>query len=178
MTWRESLQIAIQQGTYAKGAKAPSVVEGPTLLHLVHTELQISDSAGDEPDAEQFSRASGVLAAAGVRLMELDGVTTVGVWSDLDGPDVRATLRSFGSDRLPVRYLDGAGIPARYKLRRVKGEPVPPDVLTAMEHQPVEPWIVRDRMPKEVGGSRPFSFCAPCPPVATGKGQARRPVLR
>jgi hypothetical protein len=154
MNWRESLQIAIQQGTYAKGAKAPSVPEGPTLLHLLHTELQVADSAHDEPDPEQLAHASGVLAAAGVRLMELDGATTVGLWSDLDGPDVRAALRTFRSERLPVRYLDGFGIPARYKLRRVAGEPVPLEVLAAMEQHPADPWAVRDRMHCGAGNAR------------------------
>ena len=63
----------------------------------------------------------------------LDGVITIGVWSDLDGPEVRAALRTSESDRVPVRYLDGGGIPMRYKVRRVEGEPVPMNVLSAMK---------------------------------------------
>jgi hypothetical protein len=66
-----------------------------------------------------------VLNRAGVRIMRLDGAFTIGVWSDLDGPDVRTALRVLGMDGLPVRCLDGADIPMRYKARRVEGEPVP-----------------------------------------------------
>lgn len=106
---------------------------------------------GPEPDPAELARASAVLHRTGVRVMQLEGVTTIGVWSDLDGPDVRAALRAFGSNRLPVRYLDGVGVPMRYKLRRVKGEPVPMNMLSEMERQPSDPWNVRDRMLKEMG---------------------------
>lgn len=98
------------------------------------------------PDPAELARACGVLNRAGVRIMALEGGATIGVWSDLDGPEVGAALRTFGSDRLPVRYLDGAGVPMRYKARRVDGEPVPMNVLAAMEQHPADPWKVRDRM--------------------------------
>ena len=98
-----------------------------------------------------MARASAVLNRAGVRIMQLDGVTTIGIWSDLDGPEVRKALRVYGSDRLPIRYLEGAAIPMRYKLRRVEGEPVPRNVLLEMERTPQEPWKVRDRMLQEMG---------------------------
>ncbi len=103
------------------------------------------------PDPAELVRASGVLNQAGVRIMALEGGATIGVWSDLDGPEVRAALRAFGSDGPAVRYLDGAGIPMRYKLRRVDGEPVPMNVLAAMERHPADPWKVRDRMLNEMG---------------------------
>ena len=103
------------------------------------------------PDPAELARASAVLNRAGVRIMALDGGATIGVWSDMDGPEVRAALRTFGSDRLPLRYLDGAGVPMRYKVRRVDGEPVPMNVLAEMERHPAEPWKVRDRMLNEMG---------------------------
>ncbi len=102
-------------------------------------------------DPEDLARASAVLNRGGVRLMQLDGVTTIGIWSDLDGPEVRKALRVFGSDGLPVRYLDGAAVPMRYKLRRVEGEPVPQSVLLEMERSLREPWNVRDRLLQEMG---------------------------
>jgi hypothetical protein len=96
---------------------------------------------------------------AGVRIMQLDGVATIGIWSDLDGPKVRAALAVHASHRLPIRYLDGAAVPMRYKLRRVDGEPVPPNVLLEMERSPREPWKVRDRMLQEMGwGSKATSW--------------------
>lgn len=103
-----------------------------------------------DPDPAELSRASAVLSRAGVRLMRLDGITTVGIWSDLDGPEIRKALRTFGSHQLPVRYLDGADVPTRYKLRRVDGEPVPMNVLTEMQRHQDEPWKVRDRMLQEM----------------------------
>jgi hypothetical protein len=101
-------------------------------------------------DPAELARASALLNRTGVRIMRLEGAVTIGVWSDLDGPEVRAALRTFGSDGLPMRYLDGAGIPMRYKLRLVEGEPVPMIVLAAMEQHPVDPWNVRERMLNEM----------------------------
>jgi len=118
------------------------------------------------PDPAELARASAVLNRAGVRIMALEGGATIGVWSDLDGPEVRAALRTFGSDRLPVRYLDWAGVPMRYKLRRVDGEPVPINVLAAMEQHPAEPWKVQDRMLNEMG------WCSKGTPWAEWKAAA------
>ncbi len=106
------------------------------------------------PDPTELACASDVLNRAGVRIMALEGGATIGVWSDLDVEEVRAALRTFGSDRLPFRYLDGAGVPVRYKVRRVDGEPVPMNVLAEMERHPAEPWKVRDRRLNEMGWSR------------------------
>lgn len=105
--------------------------------------------AGKDP--AELALASAVLNRAGVRIMALEGGATVGVWSDLDGPEVRAALRTSGSGGMPVRYLDGAGVPARFKARHVDGEPVPINVLAAMEQHQAEPWKVRDRMLSEMG---------------------------
>ena len=93
----------------------------------------------------------GVLNRTGVRIMILEAGTTIGMWSDLDGPGIRAALRDVGSGGLPVRYLDGAGVPMRYKLRLVDGEPVPLNVLAEMERDPAEPWEVRNRMLDNMG---------------------------
>jgi hypothetical protein len=99
----------------------------------------------------EMDQAAGVLGRAGVHLMELDGVPTVGVWSDRDGPEIRAAFRTLGWDRKPVRYLDGTATPTGYTVRLAEGESVPMGVLREMERQPVEPWKVRDRMLKELG---------------------------
>lgn len=106
--------------------------------------------AGHDP--AELAHASAVLAAAGIRIMQLDGATTIGVWSDLDSPELREAIAVMGSAGLPVHYLDGAGIPDRYKLRRVAGEPVPMSVLAEMERHPANPWEVRDQMLSEMGG--------------------------
>jgi hypothetical protein len=77
--------------------------------------------------------------------------TTVGIWSDLDSPELRAALRVLHLHRLRIAYLDGDGVPMRYKLRRVPGEPVPLNVLAEMQRQiDGEPWEVRDRMLMEM----------------------------
>ena len=117
-----------------------------------------------DPDPTELARASRVLHLAGMRLMRLAGVVTVGLWSDLDSPKVRAALHVFGSDGLPIRYLDGPcyidrpAIPARFKLRRVDGDPVPLHIVAEMERHPEEPWTIRDRMLKQIGWhSKPHS---------------------
>ena len=90
-----------------------------------------------------------VLNRTGCRLMALADGGAVGIWSDLDGPQIRAALAMLELGHLPVRYLDGADIPQRYRGRRVSGEPVPMNVLAEMERNPAEPWVVRDRMLNE-----------------------------
>ena len=94
--------------------------------------------------------ALAVLNSTGTRLMALADGVAVGVWADLDGPKVRTALQVLGLDGLPVRYLDGRGIPIRYKARAVEGEPVPLDVLAAMEGHPMEPWTARGRLLAEM----------------------------
>jgi hypothetical protein len=110
-----------------------------------------SCEAAPDPGPAELARASAVLRRSGIRLLQLEGITTVGIWSDLDGPSVRAALRIFGSAWLPIRYLDGAGVPMRFKLRLVEGEPVPLNVLSEMERQSAAPWSVRDRMLQGMG---------------------------
>jgi hypothetical protein len=124
------------------------------------------------PDPAELARASAVLDRAGVRIMALEDGATIGVWSDLDGPEVRRALRTFGSDGMPLRYLDGAGIPMRYKVRRGDGEPVPMNVLAEMERHPAEPWKVRDRMLSEMG------WCSKGIPWAKWKAAALNRLFR
>ena len=78
----------------------------------------------------------------------LDGALLVGIWSDLDGQEIRTALSIVGIIA-PVRYLDGEGIPDRYRLRAVPGEPTPRWVLAAMEQQREDPWAVRDQLLSE-----------------------------
>lgn len=103
----------------------------------------------------EFARASEVLQRAGVRLIRLEGAPIVGVWSDLDGPEIRAALYNFRLGGLAIRYLDGDRMPTRYKVRRVNGEPVPLSVLGEMEQNPAEPWKVRDRILKAIAWKTP-----------------------
>jgi hypothetical protein len=108
----------------------------------------------EEPDPAELASASRMLNRAGVRIMRVEDTITIGLWSDLDGPEIRAALSTLGMGETPVRYLDGAGIPMGYKLRRVGGEPVPMSVLAEMERHPGEPWALRDRLLYEMAGTR------------------------
>ena len=56
MNWRESLLIAIRQGTSAKDAKAPSVPDDADLPHLLHTHFPKSREK-DSPDERVMDRA-------------------------------------------------------------------------------------------------------------------------
>lgn len=102
-----------------------------------------------EAHPADIAHASDLLNRRGVRIMKLADEVIIGVWSDLDGPEIRAALRVLEMDHQPVRYLDGAGIPNGYKTRQVAGEPVPLDVLAEMEADPEQPWLVRDRLSKQ-----------------------------
>ena len=76
-----------------------------------------SPKIGDETDAAQG--AVDVLNNAGVRIMRIYDGTAIGVWSDLDGLEIRAALRTLEMDCLPVRHLDEDDIPNKYKYRKL-----------------------------------------------------------
>jgi hypothetical protein len=99
-----------------------------------------------EPDSGDVQRAYALLRRHEVRYLELEGQALIGVWADQDSPIIRAALQIVGWGDLPVRYLDGAGVPDRYKGTRLSMEPVPIAVLHAMEAALEKPWSVRDEM--------------------------------
>ena len=98
------------------------------------------------PSPAELDRATGVLNRSGCRIMQLEGGLTIGIWSDLDGPEIRGALRVLEADQLPVQYLDSPRTPLRYKVRRAAGEPVPENVRREMELHPEAPWVVRARL--------------------------------
>ena len=52
---------------------------------------------------------------------------------------------------LPIRYLDGPGIPMRYKARVPLGQPVPLNVVAAMQAESDQkPWEIREKMLAEI----------------------------
>jgi len=67
-----------------------------------------------------LAQADEILGRAGVRLMTLDdGGNAIGVWGDMDSPELREAIRAYGWGESLIRYLEnGAGIPERYKTRR------------------------------------------------------------
>jgi len=69
---------------------------------------------------------------------------TIGIWSDLDCASIRAALQILGKRDMPVRYLDGSGIPTRFKVRQVSGKPVSLEVLREMERDYRTGWALRD----------------------------------
>jgi hypothetical protein len=146
MNWKPKARILADTA----GTEPTKASETDSVVFVGATFVDSPEIEGG-PNPAELARASTVLNRSDVRIMALEGGATIGVWSDLDGPEVRAALRTMGLDRLFVRYLDGAGVPVRYKLRRVNGEPVPMNVLAEMERHPPEPWKVRDRMLNEMG---------------------------
>jgi len=153
VSWRDYMQSAIREGTYAKCAKVSTVEEGTDLLHLLHTDFPEPHKSGpsqEDPSQAAIGWASSVLNAAGVRIVLVDGGAKIGLWSDLDSPEIRAALRTLQIAGLAVCYLDGPGVPMRYKLRRSGGDPVPLSVLNEMEQQGDEPWKIRDQILKEL----------------------------
>lgn len=145
MEWKPKSILANSAGT------TPTKPTEPGFVGFVGATVGESAEIESEPNPVELSRASTVLGLTGVRIMVLEGGATIGVWSDKDGPEVRAALRTLGVGHLPVRYLGGAGIPIRYKSRTVEGEPVPSRILAEMERNPTEPWRVRDRLLNEIG---------------------------
>jgi hypothetical protein len=90
------------------------------------------------------------LAKAGVRLIQQHGVMKIGVWSWRDNAALRAALRTCESESAPIVYLDGPGVPHRFKefrgAKELDGEPLPLEFIEAMYQHPEEPWKIRDQL--------------------------------
>jgi hypothetical protein len=100
----------------------------------------------ESPDPERVRCAHEMLAHYEVRRISIDGQAVVGIWSDQDSPAIRAALKVVGWDELPVKYLDSADVPVRFKGSRLSSEPVPLRVLAAMQAASAEPWKIRDEL--------------------------------
>lgn len=73
-----------------------------------------SSTLGHADDAE-ITRAMRLLNLAGARILDRQNI---GLWSDLDCPEIRNALAVVGMDGLPTIHLDtAADIPMRYKVR-------------------------------------------------------------
>ncbi len=54
------------------------------------------------------------------------GVLTIGIWSDLDTPELRSHFKTLGLESLPILHLECPQVSIEYKTRvcpdRIKGE--------------------------------------------------------
>jgi hypothetical protein len=64
-----------------------------------------------------FEADRALLNRLGVRLIRSNGRLLVGVWSDLDSPALRQSLKRLRLDRCPVVHLETANVPLRFKVR-------------------------------------------------------------
>lgn len=99
---------------------------------------------------QETEKGLAVLNRTGTRLIVFAaGDEAVGIWSDLDGPGLRAAIRTLSLGDLPIVYLDSPKCPDVYRVRRVAGQPVPMSVLSAMEDIELaggEGWRIRDTL--------------------------------
>jgi hypothetical protein len=65
----------------------------------------------------EVSRAMRLLNISGSRIIRTGELLIVGVWEDLDGPELRAAVRSVGMGQCLVVHLESAEVPIRYKVR-------------------------------------------------------------
>lgn len=74
----------------------------------------LGQSQNFSPEAEELHRqARATLNRCGVRFFRVGGVSSIGLWSAEDGPEVREALAVLRLEGLPVRFLDGDGIRGR-----------------------------------------------------------------
>jgi hypothetical protein len=50
-------------------------------------------------------------------MMVLQGVLTIGIWSDVDSAEIRSALRVLRKESWPIRYLEDPEIPERFRRR-------------------------------------------------------------
>lgn len=73
----------------------------------------LADSFGGD---DAIVDAMHVLNLAGVRILRDGSKNQIGVWEDLDGPEIRRALRTVGMSDLTVVKL-GPDVPMRYRVR-------------------------------------------------------------
>lgn len=68
-----------------------------------------------------------VMNLCGARIIRLGSELKVGLWSDVDGPEIRAAIDTLGMSELQVIHLETAAVDFNYKIRsvpdRLKAEP-------------------------------------------------------
>ena len=109
----------------------------------------MTPSHQSEPDdSPDLKRARAILRRNEVRRMELpDGRVVIGVWSHLDSETIRTALKLTELDQLPIQYIDSPATPEHFKGSRLSGDPVPREILAAMEAAMADkPWKIRDEM--------------------------------
>lgn len=111
-------------------------------------------------DLAAMQGAVALLNAAGCRIIRRPDGFSVGVWSDMDGPEPRAAIATVWPGA-PVVYLDGTRpLDPRYRVRAADDDRrlVPLSIVRAMEEaeaaMPGSGWQVRDRLLAERGGRR------------------------
>lgn len=84
-------------------------------------------NSGESGDAASVD-AMALLNLAACRLMLLDHSFTIGIWGDLDGPELRGAIAGAGLENLPVVFLEGEDLPERYRVRSLQVPPRTADI--------------------------------------------------
>lgn len=79
--------------------------------------FSLADSEKSEVSAET-EKAMWLLNLTGCRIIRRTNGLAVGIWEDLDCPEIRSAIRAVGMSGLPVIYLESPNVPIRYKVRR------------------------------------------------------------
>lgn len=108
MTVPEAIEIVRRVGTI-QSADGKLKIRVPRTVYtevamaiktLRHRKTEALSTFG-QPDSMCPSDACRVLNATGVRIMDLATGPTIGIWSDLDGPEIRAALPHSASTNCP-----------------------------------------------------------------------------
>ncbi len=81
-----------------------------------------------------------LLNLTGCRLLFNTEQLHIGVWADLDSPELRAALKGVNLDEYPVVHLDLANVTPEYKVRRCPRRP---------KSEPMTLWIRRAQALRE-----------------------------
>lgn len=95
---------------------AQSAVRDDSERYSAPTPLGSRDGADKSLTDEQIG-AMRLLNLAGCRIMRTDSGFQIGVWQDLDGPELRGAIRAVGMGEHPIVHLESADVPLPYKVR-------------------------------------------------------------
>ncbi|MGI9074289.1 MAG: hypothetical protein ACR2JB_23920 [Bryobacteraceae bacterium] len=78
---------------------------------------ELSQIARVRPTLAEIAEAMQLLNLCGVRIMRYDSELRLGMWEDLDGPELRHAIAAVGMHELRVVHLESAEVPIRFKIR-------------------------------------------------------------
>jgi len=125
-SWREILNPEKPLTKLTKDPKqAPSVSIVSPFVGTQNSEFSRASESIPPKSTDKTDKSLTPEQVEALRLLNLSGARIlrhysefrIGVWEDLDGPELRAAIATVGMSELRIVHLESAEVPLRYKVR-------------------------------------------------------------